>query len=93
MGCLQTDVAPHFNNLIEEIHMSILDKVIAAVTPPESEEARREAREKLRRLRPLVIGCRWCWNITCTLRRRFAAVKAANNAGAQAAAQKKLRSS
>ena len=26
--------------------MSILDKVIAAVTPPESEDARREAREK-----------------------------------------------
>jgi hypothetical protein len=29
--------------------MSILDKVVAAVTPPESEEARRNAREKARR--------------------------------------------
>jgi len=29
--------------------MSILDKVVAAVTPPESEEARRKARQKARR--------------------------------------------
>jgi hemerythrin superfamily protein len=39
-----------FNCHILEWHMSIIDKVVAAVTPPESEEARIEARAKAERL-------------------------------------------
>jgi hypothetical protein len=90
MGCLQTDVAPHFNNLIEEIHMSILDKVIAAVTPPESEEARREAREKAQAAATSGDWLSMVLEHHMHIETAFAAVKAANNAGAQAAAQKKL---
>jgi hypothetical protein len=45
-----TPLAP-FNTVeirVEEIVMSMLDKVVAAVTPPESEAKRQEAREKAR---------------------------------------------
>jgi hypothetical protein len=90
MGDLQTDVAPPFNNLIEELHMSILDKVIAAVTPPENDEARREAREKAE---AAATPGDWLFMVLehhKHIETAFAAVKAADNRGAQVAAQKKL---
>jgi hypothetical protein len=90
MGYLQTDVAPHFNNLIKEIRMSILDKVIAAVTPPESEDARREAREKAQAAASPGDWLSMVLEHHKHIETAFAAVKAANNPGAQVTAQRKL---
>ena len=70
--------------------MSILDKVVGAITPPESERARREARDKARAAaRPgdwLSIVLEHHQNIEAA----FAAVEAATTATAQAGAQKRL---
>ena len=70
--------------------MSIVDKVIAAVTPPESDNARREAREKaLAKASPgdwlsLVLDHHQ------EIEAAFAAVKEADSAAAQLGAQKVL---
>lgn len=70
--------------------MSIIDKVIAAVTPPESDNARREAREKA-----LSVAVEGDW-LSMVLEHHenieaaFAAVKEATTAPSQVAAQKKL---
>jgi hemerythrin superfamily protein len=70
--------------------MSILDKVVAAVTPPESEEARREARANA-----LAVATPGSW-LSLALEHHqmieaaFASVKDANTAGARLAAQIKL---
>ena len=70
--------------------MSIIDNVVAAVTPPESDNARREAREKVLSLATpgdwLSVVLEHHENIEAA----FAAVKAASTAAAQVAAQKKL---
>lgn len=47
--------------------MSIVDKVVAAVTSPESEEARMKARAKARAAAGPGIGLRWCSIIICRL--------------------------
>ena len=70
--------------------MSVLDKVIAAVTPPESDEARAEARAKAQQL-----ATPGSWLATVLEHHRgieaqFAAVKAAPDAAARRAAQEKL---
>jgi hypothetical protein len=70
--------------------MSIIDKVVAAVTPPESDSARRDARDKaLSRAAPgswLSMVLEHHQNIEAA----FATVKEATTAAAQVAAQKKL---
>jgi hemerythrin superfamily protein len=70
--------------------MSILDKVVAAVTPPESEEDRKEARAKARQVaRPgdwLAMVVQHHEQIEAA----FAAVKSAATAAARTAAQKQL---
>jgi len=70
--------------------MSILDKVVAAVTPPESEEARRQARMKAR---AAAEGEDWLGQILDhheQIEAAFAAVKSAPGAGARRAAQTEL---
>ncbi len=70
--------------------MSIIDKVVAAVTPPESEQARRDARSKAKAAaRP----GDWLFTVLQhheQIEAAFATVKAAPNAMAQIAAQKTL---
>jgi Hemerythrin HHE cation binding domain len=70
--------------------MSMLDKVIAAVTPPESEDARRDARAKAQAAATPGDWLSMVLEHHRHIETAFAAVKAATNAGAQAAAQKKL---
>jgi hypothetical protein len=70
--------------------MSIIDKVVAAVTPPESEDARREAREKA-----FAAATPGDWlSMVLTHHQNidaaFLAVKEASTPPAQIAAQKKL---
>jgi hypothetical protein len=70
--------------------MSVLDKVIAAVTPPESEESRQQARAKAR-----AAAKPGDWLSTILqhheqIEAAFAAVKSAKTAASRAAAQKKL---
>ncbi len=70
--------------------MSMLDKVIAAVTPPESEESRKEARAKAR---AAAKSGDWLSLILThheQIEAAFAAVKAATTPAARVAAQKKL---
>ena len=70
--------------------MSVLDKMIAAVTPPESEESRREARGKAR---AAARSGDWLSMVLThheQLEAAFAAVKSANTAATRVAAQKKL---
>ncbi len=70
--------------------MTILDKVIAAVTPPESDEARAEARAKAR---AAAGGGGWLAMVLehhLQIESAFAAVKTANSAAEQRAAQKQL---
>ncbi len=70
--------------------MSVLDKMIAAVTPPESDEARREARQKARNAATpsdwlgLVLGHHE------EIEAAFAAVEAATSAESRTEAQKDL---
>jgi hypothetical protein len=70
--------------------MSVLDKVIAAVTPPESEESRREARGKARAAAKPGDWLSMILNHHEQIEAAFAAVKAATTAAARVAAQKKL---
>jgi hypothetical protein len=70
--------------------MSLFDKVVAAVTPPESDEARQEARAKA-----LAAASPGDWlsmvlEHHVQIEQAFAAVKAATTAGARKAAQQEL---
>ena len=70
--------------------MSVLDKVIAAVTPPESEQTRQEARAKAR---AAATSGDWLSAILThheQIEAAFAAVKSATTAATRIAAQKKL---
>ena len=70
--------------------MSILDKVVAAVTPPESEEARRKARAKAKAASE---GDDWLGQILGhheQIEGAFAAVKVAGDVATRRAAQKEL---
>jgi hypothetical protein len=70
--------------------MSVLDKVIAAVTPPESEESRKEARAKAR---AAAVSGDWLSLILThheQIEAAFSAVKAATTPAARVSAQKKL---
>jgi hemerythrin superfamily protein len=70
--------------------MSVIDKVIAAVTPPESEEARAKARRKAEEA---AVSARWLAQILDHHREieaRFADVKAATTADTRHEAQKEL---
>jgi hemerythrin superfamily protein len=70
--------------------MSVIDKVIAAVTPPESAEARAKAREKAR---VAAAPGDWLSQIIdhhLLLEDAFATVKAASDAGSRRAATKDL---
>jgi len=70
--------------------MSFIDKVIAAVTPPESEEARIEARNKAT---AAAVPGDWLSQILAHHRgieAAFAAAKAAHDAGSRTAALKQL---
>jgi hypothetical protein len=74
---------------LEEI-MSIIDKVIAAVTPPESEEARREARA---RAEAAAMPGDWLSLVLAHhqhIEAAFTAVERADSTTARVAAQKKL---
>jgi hypothetical protein len=74
----------------KEFSMSVFDKVVAAVTPPESEEARAEARAKAQ----AAAGDGDWLSIVLQHHRQieaaFAAVKGANDTRSRLAAQKRL---
>jgi len=70
--------------------MSIIDKVVAAVTPPESEEARREARAKARAAASPGDWLSQALEHHVKIEAAFAAVKAASTPATRVAAQKKL---
>jgi len=70
--------------------MSVLDKVVAAVTPPESEDARREARAKAKAAARPGDWLSMVLQHHEEIESAFAAVKAATTAGARLAAQKQL---
>jgi hypothetical protein len=70
--------------------MSIIDKVIAAVTPPESDDARREARQKALSLAAPGDWLSLVLEHHRSIEAAFAAVKAATTAAAQLAAQNRL---
>jgi hypothetical protein len=70
--------------------MSIIDKVVAAVTPPESEEARREARAKARAAATPGDWLSMALEHHVKIEAAFAAVKSASTPATRVAAQKKL---
>src|ERR1700742_1385036 len=70
--------------------MSIVDKIVAAVTPPESESARQEARAKAHAVASPGDWLSMVLEHHERIESAFAAVKSANSANAQIAAQKKL---
>ncbi len=70
--------------------MSILDKVVAAVTPPESAEGRKEARAKARRAASPGDWLSMVLEHHLQIEHAFADVKAATTAGARLAAHKTL---
>jgi len=70
--------------------MSIIDKVVAAVTPPESDEARRDARSKARAAAAPGDWLSMALRQHVELEESFDAVKAANSASSRIAAHKKL---
>ena len=70
--------------------MSIIDKVVAAVTPPESEESRRDARAKAMSAASPGTWLAMVLEHHEAIEAAFAAVKAATTPAAQVAAQKKL---
>ncbi len=70
--------------------MSIIDKVVAAVTPPESDDARRDARAKAM---SVALPGTWLSMVLehhQNIEAAFAAVETATTSAAQVAAQKKL---
>lgn len=72
--------------------MSILDKVVAAVTPPESDEQRAEARTKARNAATDGDWLSLVLDHHGQIEAAFAAVKAAPDASSRLAAQKRLAS-
>ena len=70
--------------------MSIIDKVVAAVTPPESEESRREARAKARAAASPGDWLGMVLDHHVQIEGAFEAVKAANTAATRVAALKTL---
>jgi hypothetical protein len=70
--------------------MSIIDKVVAAVTPPESDEARREARAKARAAATPGDWLSMALEHHVKIEAAFAAVKSASTPATRLAAQKKL---
>jgi len=70
--------------------MSVLDRVVAAITPPESEEARQEAREKARAAARPGDWLSMVLEHHLQIEQAFAEVKAANTASARRAAAKTL---
>jgi len=72
------------------ITMSMLDKVIAAVTPPESEESRREARAKAQHAATPGDWLSMVLEHHQQIEAAFAMVEAATTASERTAAQKKL---
>jgi Hemerythrin HHE cation binding domain len=70
--------------------VSIVDTIVAAVTPPESEDARREARAKAHSAASPGDWLSMVLEHHERIESAFAAVRAANSANAQIAAQKKL---
>ena len=70
--------------------MSIVDKLVAAVTPPESEEARKEARAKAHSLASPGDWLSMILEHHERIEAAFGLVRAAGSANAQIAAQKKL---
>jgi hypothetical protein len=70
--------------------MSILDKVVAAVTPPESDEARAEARAKAQSAASAGDWLSMVLEHHRQIEDAFAAVKAATSAAARVSAQKEL---
>jgi hypothetical protein len=73
-----------------EIVMSVLDKVIAAVTPPESEEARLEARAKARKAATPGGWLEMVLNHHLEIEAAFKAVKDAQTSESRRVAQKNL---
>ena len=71
--------------------MSILDKAIAAITPPESDEARAKARAKAEGAAKPGDWLSQILDHHRGIEAQFAAVKAATDAAARRAEQKKLR--
>lgn len=70
--------------------MSLVDKVIAAVTPPESDEARAEARTKAQKAS---VNSPWLAQVIehhMQIEDAFAAVKGASDSASRRAAQKQL---
>jgi hypothetical protein len=70
--------------------MSIIDKVVAAVTPPESEEARKEARAKARAAAKPGDWLSMVLEHHLQIENAFAEVKSATTAAGRLAAQKTL---
>lgn len=70
--------------------MTIIDKVIAAITPPETLKARAEARAKARALAPRGSWLEMILDHHLQIEAAFAAVKAATSAAERRAAQEKL---
>jgi hypothetical protein len=70
--------------------MSLLDKVVAAVTPPESEEKRREARAKAQAAAGQNDWLATVLQHHVQIENAFAAVKAASDLGTRLTAQKEL---
>jgi hypothetical protein len=70
--------------------MSVIDKVIAAVTPPESEESRKEARAKARAAAKPGDWLSMILQHHQQIEAAFAAVKSSTTAATRLAAQKKL---
>jgi hypothetical protein len=70
--------------------MSVLDKAIAAVTPPESKEARMKAREKARAAAHMGDWLSMVLDQHVQIEDAFTAVEAASNEQARRAAQKRL---
>jgi hypothetical protein len=70
--------------------MSFVDKVVAAVTPPESEESRRKARAKARAAAAANDWLALILDHHIRIEEAFAAVKAAQGAGPRTIALKKL---
>jgi hypothetical protein len=68
--------------------MSIVDKIVAAITPPEGEDARRDARAKAHSAASPGDWLSMVLEHHERIESAFAAVRAANSAHAQIAAQK-----
>jgi len=70
--------------------MSIIDKIVAAVAPPESDEERKEARD---RARTAAANCEWLQTVLdhhLKIEQAFVTAKTANDAGSRRTALKNL---